>query len=636
MKLKHAPRRKKKKGSALVTTLVVMTLLAVASASYLDSSTQTIRLATRGYRSTQTTHLCEAGLQAVQRAIWRPFRQSQKFTDMKNACNGASANNVKIVQNGSLPGVGRYTSGVISFNQVNNYMAVVKIRSIGFIDKDNDGVLDNGEPFRQVDSVSRFELVRSQVFDYTYFINNYGWMDGFGVNDLIVNGDMRANGNFDFLNGSPTVNGTIIAAANDKLDPKVPGFINTPPVKWSDSTYSSNWNNSGTPSRERWRQPYNVSIHGAAGTAQFNTWRDQVFKSVGSWVNGHTINGNEFVPPGAFGSVMSDSRGMNSWVRTGVGDTASKTLIDTKPSKEVVMPDLSDLNQYKQLSADFGAFPAQYQKQKYSDGSSNPDYGSPAYLEVWNTSQNKYVRLTNTNGQISGSAVLVGTVDKPIKIYGPVTVDQDVVIKGYTQGQGTLYAGRNVHIVGSTRYKNPPSWLGNDPVQIDRVNEKKDLLGLAARGSVIMGDPTTFGNPWPLYYMMPPFTKGRYDDNGTYIPAFNAMDVDGTGRRKYQSVVADATIHSMAEGVNQIDAVVYTNYVGGGNVGTGGSGVTFNGTIVSKDESIVTWSLPIRMNYDTRIRERGPDEPPLIDLQLPRQPTLMRSTWQDKGYYDSH
>lgn len=634
MKLKHAPRRKKK-GSALVTTLVVMTLLAVASASYLDSSTQTMRLASRGYRSTQTTHLCEAGLQAVQRAIWRPFRQSQKFTDMKAACNGASSNNVKMVQSGSIPGVGRYTSGVISFNQVNNYMAVVKIRTIGFIDRDNDTVLDPGEPFRQVDSVSRYELVRSQVFDYTYFINNYGWMDGFGVNDLIVNGDMRANGNFDFLNGSPTVNGTIIAAANDKLDPKVPGFINTPPVKWTDATYSSNWSNNGTASRERWRQPYNSTTHGSPGTAQFNTWRDSVFKSNGTWVNGHTINGTEFVPPGSFGAVMSDSRGVNAWDRQSVGQTATKTLIDTKPSKEVVMPDLSDLNQYKQLSTDFGAHPEIYQKQTYSDGSNNPNYGSPAYLEVWNSAQNKYVRLSDSNGLVSGSAVLVGTADKPIKLYGPVTVDQDVVIKGYTQGQGTIYAGRNVHIVGSTRYKNPPSWLGNDPAQNDRDNEKKDLLGLAARGSVIMGDPTTFGNPWPLYYMMPPFTKGRYDDNGNYIPAFNAMDVDGSGRRKYQSVVSDSVVHGMAEGVNQIDAVVYTNYVGGGNVGTGGNGVTFNGTIVSKDESIVTWSLPIRMNYDTRIRERGPDEPPLIDLQLPRQPTVMRSTWQDKGFYDT-
>lgn len=627
-------RNKKRKGSALATTLGVMTLLALASATYLDNSTSTVRNATRNLRSTQTTHLCEAGLQSVQRGLWRPFRSSQKFTDMKAQCENASVADPKAVKTGSIDGIGKYISGVIAFNQVNNYMATVKIRSIGYLDRNNNNVLDNGEPFRQVDSTSRYELARSQVFDYTYFINNYGWMDGFGVNDLLVNGDMRANGNFDFLNGSPTVNGTVIACANDKLDPKVPGYINTPPVKWTDATYTSNWNNSSVATRSRWRPPYDSTKFGAVGTSNFNKWRDMVFSSNGSWVNGHTLGGN-FIPPGSFGAVMADSKGMNAWDRTSVNGTLTKTLLDSKPTKEVVMPDLSDINKYKQLSKDFGDKPSEFQKQYYSDGTANPNYGQKATLEVWDSAQNKYVKLTNSDGQISGSAVIVGTSDKPIKLYGPVTVDQDVVIKGYISGQGALYSGRNVHIVGSVRYKNPPSWLGNNPTSIDHANEKCDMVGFAARGSVMMGDPTTFGYPYPLYYMMPPFTHGRYDDNGVYIPAFNANDVDASGRKKYQSVVADSTVHAMAEGVNQIDGILYTNYVGGGNVGTSGTGVVFNGTIVSKDESIVTWSLPIIMNYDNRVRERGPDEPPLIDLNLPRQPTLMRSTWQDKGYYDT-
>ena len=147
-----------------------------------------------------------------------------------------------------------------------------------------------------------------------------------------------------------------------------------------------------------------------------------------------------------------------------------------------------------------------------------------------------------------------------------------------------------------------------------------------------MGNPVTFSNPYPLYYMQPPFTKGRYDEQGNYIPPFNAMEIDSTGRRRYQSVLPDSWINSAAEGVNQIDAVIYTNFCGGGNVGTAGGGMTVNGTLIARDEAIVTWSLPIRMNYDTRIRERGPDRNPLIDLNLPRSPTMLRSTWQDRGF----
>jgi len=47
----------------------------------------------------------------------------------------------------------------------------------------------------------------SKVFDYAYFLNNWGWMDGSGIT---VNGDVRSNGRFDFMN-SPTVEGEVYA-----------------------------------------------------------------------------------------------------------------------------------------------------------------------------------------------------------------------------------------------------------------------------------------------------------------------------------------------------------------------------------------------------------------------------------------
>ena len=50
----------------------------------------------------------------------------------------------------------------------------------------------------------------------------------------------------------------------------------------------------------------------------------------------------------------------------------------------------------------------------------------------------------------------------------------------------------------------------------------------------------------------------------TERPPFNADQVDGTGRKRYQSVVPDATINALSEGVNTVDAILYTNFVGGG------------------------------------------------------------------------
>lgn len=630
----------------MLGSFVVLSLLAVAAASYVSVSTETIRTSRRMMTEVQTTNLCEAGLQDVLRSLWRPFKQTQNFTAMDANLTGASIASVAGAVQGSVGSNGAYSAGVISYRTVpgNNFVRLVTVRSLGWIDSNNNGELDENEPSRIVDVSTRFELARSQVFDYTYFVNNYGWMDGFGQNDLVVNGDMRANGNFNFLNGSPTVNGSVFAANNDKLAPMAVGLINAAPIKQNQSTYAG-WR-PGNPTRlsgesdaayaarvsayqdmiqARRRQSYSSMNHGADGSDQYEETRDFVFRSDASIVNGRPA-----------GAILGDSTGLRAWTRTG-SSAATVSVLDTEKTKEVVMPDLNDLSQYMTLSQNY-----RNPKPTFLDGTPNPNFNRGAFVEVFNRTTNRYERL-DTNGVVSGSGVLIGTPENPIRIHGPVTFTQDVVIKGTVSGQGTLYAGRNVHVVGSIRYQNGPDFRGGSVAGADQTNEKRDFMGLAARGSVIMGNPNTFGNPYPLAYMTPvnPPTKtvgtyGRFDEAGNWIPPFDAMQTDASGRRRFQSVIPDTTMNSIAEGINQLDAVIYTNFVGGGNIGTGGGGVVFNGSIISRDEAMVTWSLPVIMNYDNRIRERAVTDSPLIDLNLPRSPVLMRSTWQDRGfvYYD--
>jgi len=57
---------------------------------------------------------------------------------------------------------------------------------------------------RTVSAVIRVGIGRSEVFDYVYFINNWGWYYG---NTIIANGNIRANGQFDFGGYRPYVNG---------------------------------------------------------------------------------------------------------------------------------------------------------------------------------------------------------------------------------------------------------------------------------------------------------------------------------------------------------------------------------------------------------------------------------------------
>lgn len=618
---------KRRRGSALITVLAILILVAVAAASYVDAATQTVRLSKRQTLDVQMTHVCEAGVQTVLRNLWRPFKIDQTFHDMDDWCEGSGPNNPALVAGGDIEGVGVFSAGVIGYTSPGGdpYSRIVTVRAVAFRDQNGNGQLDQGESSKTVDVAARFELARSQVFDYTYFINNYGWMDGFSTNQLIVNGDMRANGNFDFLNGSPTVNGSVIACNNDKLDPPAVGRINTAPVKQTTSSYITSYGNSS-----RVRQGYDPARHGALGSTEFEKHRDFIFESAAGLQTNRV-----------FGAALQDASGSKAWQRTTTGQTPITTILDTDPTEEVVMPDLSDLSYYQNLSQNYVDT-----KATFGDGTANPNYGQGAWLEVWNQTLNgglgAYQRIT-TNGKIDGSVVLVGTSTRPIKIHGPVTISQDAVIKGTVEGQGTIYTGRNTHIVGNVTYKSPPDFRftgGRNTMQaVENYNEKQDFLGLAARGSVILGNPLTFTASYPLYYMMPPFTRGRYDDNGNYIPAYNAMNIDATGRRLYQSTIPDAVMASVATngsggdiGVNTVDAILYTNFVGGGNVGTAGGGMTLNGTIISKDEAIVAWSLPVRLNYDNRIRERSVSKTPLIDLQLPRSPVMLRSTWQDRGF----
>ncbi|MBI5705393.1 MAG: hypothetical protein HZC36_00205 [Armatimonadetes bacterium] len=619
-------RNNRKRGYVLVTTFAILGLLAIGGVSYVNSATQTVRVAYRQELDIETTHLCEAGVQAVLRNLWRPFKITQQFTGLESSCNGASENSPVAMVNGTIPGVGRYSAGVISMQQPNGdtYSRLVRVRAVGWQDLNGNGQLDEAEPRKTVDVNSNFQLTRSQVFDYTYFVNNYGWMDGFSPTQLYINGDSRANGNFNFLNGSPTCNGSILACMNEKLSPAAAGTINTAPVKMNTSSYASMVASTSTPSKERMRQVYDSTKHGERGSDTYEQWRDVIFDPDASIVKNRLA-----------GAFLGDVSGYKSWQRTSSSSTPTTSLLDGKSTEEVIMPDLSDLAYYQSLSSSYVDT-----KAKFADGSNNPGYGQGAYVDVWNSSTNSYQRIT-TNGVLSGTGTIIGTSSKPIRVHGPVTFTQDCVIKGYVAGQGTIYTGRNVHVVGSVRYSNQnlagmdvgaPDFRGSSMSAIDNANEKRSFLGLAARGSVVMGKTTAFTDSYPLQYMTPPFTKGRYDENGNWIPPYNAKEVDSTGKKRYQSTISDATMNSIAEGINQIDAILYTNFIGGGNIGTGGGGVVMNGSIICKDEAMVVFSLPMYMNYDTRIRERSLTNSPLIDLTLPRSPTLLRSTWQDRGF----
>lgn len=594
--------RRRQQGVALISVFIILTVVAVGTTAYVSSATQTIRLARQTETDTRLSHTSEAGVQRILVTLWRPFRSIQKFDTLDDTLEGASIESPKGTVTGVTINNETFSAAVVGYSEVDSYNRRLSIRSVSWVDKNTNGSLDTDETRKIVDVVTVFSLGRSQVFDYTYFVNNYGWMTGFGKNDLIVNGDMRANGNFDFSGGTPTINGSVYASANDKLVPAAQGIVNITPNQTDNSTYNS----ANNPVR---RQAYDAARHGAKGSEEYEKWRDFIYDKDGQIVNG-----------GISGSVIGSSSGFKTY---------PGNLLDSTPTSEVIMPDLSDITRYTSLSNSYVDT-----RPTFDNGVANPNYNLGAFVKVWNQSLNGGAgayQTISTNGVVTGSAALIGTSAHPIQIHGPVTFTQDCAIKGYVQGQGTVYTGRNVHVVGSIMYKNPPDFSGTNQQQIDNNNSAKDMLALAARGSIIMGNVKNFAFPYPLQYMTPPFTKGRYDDNGNWIPPFDGLQVDSTGFKRYQCVLGDNYINSIAEPIGEMNCILYTNFLGGGQLGNGTGGVDFNGSIISKDEAMVIYSLPMIMNYDHRIRERKLTKKPLIDLDLPRTPSLIKSTYQDRG-----
>jgi hypothetical protein len=72
---------------------------------------------------------------------------------------------------------------------------------------------------KRIQATYRFEMGMSDIFRYTYFVNNYGWWDLGGDSSIDINGEMRSNGDFK-LSGNMNdmwVDGDIFASVNPEL-----------------------------------------------------------------------------------------------------------------------------------------------------------------------------------------------------------------------------------------------------------------------------------------------------------------------------------------------------------------------------------------------------------------------------------
>jgi hypothetical protein len=557
------------KGTAFFLILILVIVSVTLVGAFLSTSLAKVRHTESRVAETSAFNAAESGLNVAAQEVWILYRDAPPADRVAtlDRLDGKfnEADQYRIV--GRDVGRSRFTVEVRQVRVSGSEYADVVFVSRG----------DNIHASKTIRAAYRYTYKPSQVFDHGYFVNNFGWLYGAGIT---VNGSVRANGNFQLANA--TVNGDILASENEELGVAgtISGDSRHDPIDYYNEHMGTN------------ARPTNPS----APTEDSN--------GNGVLDAGEDRNGNGELDEFEF----EDGYDGESRRREGLS--------------KLDMPYLGDLSVYRELAL--------------KKGGTIKKGGSVVVDAV----------LGDAAGE-DRDLILIGTADDPIIIDGPVVIENDVVLRGVIAGQGTIYAGRNVHIIGDLTYRDPPSWPKpmEDPEAVAAANASRDLVGLAAKGSLILGDYTSSG--WlsvTKKYHSPPFTQPYVVDptdavNG-YVtgndpegqPLFHgdyrefdggvkARDGGGTEpRRYYESSFSDSQIRSLAdEQVNRIDAVMYTNHLLSGKMGS----ATINGVLVSRDEAII-YNGSIDINYDIRIRHGAYE---FLDVYLPREPTYRALFW---------
>ena len=284
---------------------------------------------------------------------------------------------------------------------------------------------------------------------------------------------------------------------------------------------------------------------------------------------------------------------------------------------------------------------SEYQNYAIASGGTVSD-SNKTVSSVWgdNAGENAGIGTNDT-----GCLILVGTTNSPINISGVVVATGDIYIKGYYTGQGTLYAGRNIYLIGDLIALDPPSWPHPDsnPTVTAEANKDKDFLGLCAKGSMAFGDPGALDvsfltNPYTgshatdasdealgyvsYYSNSIPYFDGDYtqpDGDGT------ALRSDGSTRHFYDPMISSSAITDLgiSSRLAVIDAVLYANHLIAGDFHQG----VLNGAFVCRDESV--WRTgDLTLNWDIRIGSRSFDGIGSfsgLPGMLPRQSTVYRT-----------
>ena len=438
-------------------------------------------------------------------------------------------------------------------------------------------------------------LEDSEVFDYAYFINHWGWFFG---NTIVANGNVRSNGQFDFGGYGAAVNGS--------------------------PRYES---------------------------------------ASGHDLTGYKDDNNDGVTDGSDGGVYSVFQVVNAGNVQGMG---GQTANQHNDAGLVKMPNLTDLGLYESKAV-ANAGTISIGGTTYVSGVLGDDSGENQNLYLEGTPSNPIV--IDGPVVVRGSVIISGTVTGQGSIYagGNMYVPDDLNYadpptterpasndEATTEAWRTANADKDAlglfareHVVigdytNSTWQYYVNNWVNHslnessEDAGIDGVQntaDGPDGISGTADDDVLEGDGT-----WTVTtYTSQDATLGLIPAGksvGDVIPG-SGEDIDGDGLQDGTTQMSEFNIPANLSGsdwagnlsgtpnfsdvssiyISKIDANLYTNHTFAALMLAWGDEIDINGSIVSRNESIIYGADGINMNHDARMLAGGAEA---YGLYLPK------------------
>lgn len=591
-------RRSREHGSILVAVMVFFIVSTAFVATVLTASRSKLQSARAASQDLSARYVAEAGVQLQINAV----RNLRDLASMAAPFAGIDA-----IDSVATEGVGSFTQtfasqGVIDssgtlvgevdvavdvMNRGASTSRDIAITSIAYVPSKAAFTARPKDCSRaEVTSVIRVSMREAEVFDYSYFINHWGWFYG---NTIIANGNVRANGQFDFGGYGATVNGT----------PRYESANGVDLVGYLDDNNDGVTDGSDGGAYSGWAIVNAQNVNGmAANPINQHEWQESlpmpnlsdlgVYESIAIAEGGTISVGGTVVASGVVGDGAGEPQNLYL-----VGTVANPIVLN---GPIVVRGDVIISGVVQGKGTIYGGRNVYVPSNlSYAAGPSPaiPAGTSEAVVEAW--------RATNAGatalGLFAREHVVIGnyldsTWQSNVRSWVNHPLNESEEDAGIDGIQGT--ANGPDGIAGTA----DDDLLENDGVWTTDVYTAADAAIGAIPAGKSIGDPI-------------PGTGEDIDGDGQYDPRTNMAEFNlgaslatasNWAGNKPATVTTFSSIATIY--ISRIDANFYTNHTLAALMINWGGNIIMNGSLISRNESIIYGANNIYMNHDARLHGR--------------------------------